>query len=457
MFRENRHVSNSVVLFLGATLLMSPCALFAQHGTGGMGGSLAGGGGLSGSSGIASGLDTKDDLKGFHDALALQASRQQISQFKLMLKSTEVVSSQLRAFQEQAAKKNKTDLAENAKTLSAAIEQARTENNTFLEQLSDRQKSGLRETIRKLNKTDSELAQEAKTLNVGIERKTENSPITVSAENLKASLANFHDQQLALGDEMSIPAGTNDGEAAHTIAPAKTTVDFGNQPIAIITSGSIARVALPGVQNTFRVEITANLSDLQQNLTAVLRTQINRSDPCGEQITIQTAALTPSAPTSSVLAQLHYERWACFGGRGNANEMAEGNGSMEVTLTPMIAEDGALSISPVISRIDAEGLVGELLHSGTLGETVRDKIAEAVLSAVRQGSNYKAVLPPAAQGYLKLQRAQFQGMGAGELSIVLDGSMQAPDDKVAATIEAQLAGVKPTAAAQGVPTVQAPR
>jgi hypothetical protein len=457
MFRENRHGSNLAVLFLGAALSMSPCALFAQHGTGGMGGSLAGGGGLSGSGGIASGLDTKDDLKGFHDVLALQASRPQISQFKLMLKSTEAASSELQAFQEQAAKENKTDLGEREKTISAAIEQVRTENATFLEQLSDRQKSGLRETIKKLNKTDSELAQQVKALNSEIaERKTEN-PITTSADNLKTSLANFHDLQLALGDEMSISPGANNIEAAYTITPVKTTVNFENQPIAIITSGSVSKVALPGVQNAFRVQLAADLSDLQQNLTEVLRTQINRSDQCGEQITIQTAALTPSAPTSSVLAQLHYERWACFGGRGNANEMAEGNGSMEVTLTPMIAEDGTLRISPVVSRIDAEGLVGDLLRSGTLGETVRDKIAESVLSAVRQGSDYKAILPPAAQGYVKLQRAQFQGMGAGELSIVLDGSMQVPDDKVAATIEAQLVGAKPAAAAQDAPAAQAPR
>ncbi len=456
MFRENRHGPTTMALLLSAMLLMFPFRATGQHGGGGMGGSLAGGGGLSGGTGIASGLDTKDDLKGFHDALALQATRPQISQLKLMVKSTEVASSEVQAFQERAANENRTDLAEKAKTLSAAIEQARAQDTAFLEQLSDRQKSGLKETIKKLNRTDSELAQEIKALNAEVtEKKVENPGLAISAENLKTSLASFRDQQLGLGDEMSVPT-SNDAEGAIIIPPAKTVVNFDNQPITIVTSGTVSKVALPGTQNTFRIELTANLADLQQNITAVLRTQINHSDPCGEQITLQNAALTPSTPTSVVLAQLHYERWACFGGRGNANEMAEGNGSMEITLTPAVAEDGTLRVSPSISRVDAEGLIGDLLRSGTLGETVRDQVAESVLSAARQGSDYKAFLPAAALGYAKLQQAKFQGIGAGELSVVLDGSMQLPNDKVAATIEAELTGVKPGGAAQPEPA-QNPR
>lgn len=457
MSAENRLKLNPKALLLSAALLILPARVFAQHGGGGIGGSMAGGGGLSGGSGIASGLDTKDDLKGFHDALALQASHPQISQFKLMVKSTESAMSQVQTFLNQDGRQSRSDLAAGAKTLIAAIEQARTENTTFLEQLTDRQKSGLKETAKKLSKTDSELAQEIKTLNAGIaETKTQSPAIASSIGNLKTTLASFHDQQLGLGDEMSIPP-SSDADAAIIIPPAKTVVNFQNQTITIVTSGSVSKVTLPGIQNSFRVELTANLSDLQQNITPVLRTQINRSDSCGEQVTVQNAAVTPSSPTTSVLVQLHYERWACFGGRGNANEMAEGNGGMEVSLTPTVAEDGTLRVSPSISHVEAEGLVGDLLRSGTLGETVRDKIAESVLSAVRQGSDYKAILPATAQGYAKLQQAKFQGTGAGELTIVLDGSMQLPNDKVAATVEAELVGVKPGATAQPEPPAQDPR
>jgi hypothetical protein len=441
MFRENGRKSNLKPLLLITTLLVCPSASLAQRGAGGIGGGLAGGGGLSGENGMASGLDTKDDLKSFHDALALQASKPQIGQYRLMLKSTEAANSQLQSFVEQAGNQDKVKLSDNAKALLAPIEQARTENAKFLEQLTDRQKSGLRETVRKLNKTDSALAQEIKPLEALIAAAR---PATLqlagSAENLKSLLTSFHDQQVELGDEMSIAANGNDAEVAFSIAPVKTDVSFGSQPVVVTTSGVISKVTLPTVQNTFHVEFTADLSDLQQNITEVLRQQLNKTDPCGEQITVQNAALTFSAPASTVLAQLHYERWACFGSRSNANEMAEGNGSIEVTLTSTIAEDGTLRVSPAISRVDAEGLVGDLLRSGTLGETVRDTIAASVLSALSQSLDSKALLPPSVQGYFKLERARFEGRGAGELGIVLDGSMQLPTDKAAA-LKAGLAGV----------------
>ncbi|HTU42492.1 MAG TPA: hypothetical protein VMF10_12360 [Candidatus Aquilonibacter sp.] len=442
-------------LLLAASLVISPCASLAQRGAGGIGGGLAGGGGLSGGNGIASGLDTKDDLKGFHEVLALQANKPQIGQYKLMLKSTEAATSQLQTFLQQASQESETHLQDSAKNFSAALEQARAENAKFLEQLSDRQKSGLRETIRKLSKADSELGQQGKALDAEIaEGKPVSGEIATSAESLKNSLSTFHDEQVSLGDEMSIPSGEV-AEGTFNIAPAKSVVNFGRQPIAIITSGVISKAALPTVENTFRIELTADLSDLQQNMTEVLRQQLSKSDPCGEQIAVQNAVLTPSMPASTVLAQIHYERWACFGGRGNANEMAEGDGSIEVRLTPAISEDGTLRLSPVISRVDAEGLVGDLLRSGALGETVRDTISESVLSAVQKASDYKTMLPAAAQGFVKLQGAHFQEMEAGDAIIVLDGSMQIPSDKVAAQIEAELTGVKSGSAAVPLSTPQA--
>ena len=74
--------------------------------------------------------------------------------------------------------------------------------------------------------------------------------------------------------------------------------------------------------------------------------------------------------------------------------------------------------------------MGELLRSGSLGEVVRDRVGEALLSAVRPASDYKTLLPPAAQGNVTLRRAQFFETGAGRLSIVLNGDIQVSGDKV---------------------------
>jgi hypothetical protein len=211
----------------------------------------------------------------------------------------------------------------------------------------------------------------------------------------------------------------------------KNSINFSNQPVAITTSGVISTGVPEGGQNRFRLELTADLSDLQDNMTAVLRTQLNKADRCGEQIGIRNATLSPRDPATLVVVQLHYERWACFG-RDTANEMAEGNGTIEVKLMPAVGEDGALRLVLEVVRIDAEGLVGELLRSGSLGETVRDAITHSVLSTVRQGGDFKLNLPASAQGYARLRNAQFEGTGAGRVMAVLDGEISVSNEKATA-------------------------
>jgi len=141
--------------------------------------------------------------------------------------------------------------------------------------------------------------------------------------------------------------------------------------------------------------------------------------------------VTFEAAAGLVVVQLHFERWACFG-RDTVNEMAEGNGTVEVKLTPSVGEDGTLQIVPEIRRIDAQGLVAELLRSGTLGDTLRDTVTQSLLSALRRGADFKATLPATALGYAMLRRAQFQGTGSGTLMAVMDGDIRVPNEKAAA-------------------------
>jgi hypothetical protein len=139
-----------------------------------------------------------------------------------------------------------------------------------------------------------------------------------------------------------------------------------------------------------------------------------------------------------VVAQLHYERWTCTAmfGRENMNEIVEGNGTIEVKMTPGVAEDGTLRLVAQIGRIDAEGLVGGLLRSGTLGEALRDKISESVLSTLRQGGDFKAALPAGARSYATLRKAQFQGTGLGRLIAVLDGEIRVSNENLTALTSA---------------------
>jgi hypothetical protein len=448
MVREGIRISSIKTVVLGAALLASPCGVLAQHGAGAPGGGGAGGStagtGLSGPAGRATGVSVKDDLKDFRELMAVQATSQQIVQYSSMVKTAEAAGEELQGFLQRLAKPaTGPELASLGAVLAQKIESARVENKRFLDGFSERQKSGLKEITKKLVKADSDLEQEAKALGqvVGVAKEV-GPPVVNSAQSLEHALTSFRSEQADLGAEMSI--GTQDRGPAVTfnLPPVKSLVNFGDETVAITTSGVISKGAAEGGQSTFQVELTADLSDLQQNITEALRRQLNKADRCGEQLAIQSATLTPEPPASLVFLRLHFERWACFG-RDTTNELAEGNATIEMKLTPAVGEDGIFRMVPEMKRIDAEGLVGEMLRSGSLGEDLRDKITELVLSAVRQGGDFKATLPPAAQGYAALRHAQFQGTGSGKLTEVMDGDIRVPDEKVTA-LTTELKGRSPS-------------
>lgn len=436
--------SQCVSLAFGA-ILLALCAAAparAQRGAGGIGGGLAGGGGLSGRNGTASGIDTKDDLRGYHEALALAATASQIAEFNAMLKTTADAISSLHTFSEtSSANKDVSGMKAGGLAVTRSIEDAKNANSKFLDHLSDRQKAGLRDTIRKLTKADSDLAQHSKLLDSQLSGSNlAPEQLSASAQGLQGALANFRDDQLSLGGLMSIGSGADGGQIAFSIRPVRKTVNLENQSVSIVTSGTIAQTAAPSNPGEFALGLVSDIFDLQRNLTDVLRAELNQSDTCGEQIAVQSALFSPLPPAAGVVSvQLHYERWRCAG-KGVANEMAEGSGTIEVKLTPAIENTNVLRLLAQIQRVDADGPLGDSLRSGSLGETIRDKIAACVLSVIRQGSDYTAILPPAAAGHVVLHAAEFSGTGSGRISLVVNGGILMSADQVSSLVGKMKAG-----------------
>jgi hypothetical protein len=429
MFFSGNYVAGtrSVVL---ATLLSYSCFALAQRGAGGgyVGGGTAGGGGLS-STGHPSGIDVKDDLKDFHAALAVQASSQQIVAYELMMKSTEAASAELGAFTEQL--NSGAEASGRRAQVDEAIEKARAENKKFLEGFSDKQKAGLKEIEKRLAKADSDLGQQIKELDEKAgDARAGGQAMVGSAQGVGHALTIFQGEQIDLGEEMSISEG---GElVAFQLGPSRSAVRVGDQTIGINTTGSIAKGVASGGQTTFKVELTADLADLQQDLSDLLRDQLDRSERCGMHVAIQSATLSSSEPASVAAVQLHFERWSCFG--GVVSEMAEGNGTIEVTLNLAAEKDGELRVEPKIARIEAEGLVGDLLRSSALGDSLRDKLAAVVLATAREGTNFKRILPQAALSNVAVDEVEFQGTGTGKLMIVLHGEIRVSNEKAASLI-----------------------
>jgi len=209
------------------------------------------------------------------------------------------------------------------------------------------------------------------------------------------------------------------------LPPVKSSVRIENQPVTIIASGMISRVSRNPDQNVFKLELNADLSDLQESLTNILRTQLDKSDRCGERIAIQHAVLTPADPASGVIAQFHFERWACTKvfGKQVPNKLVAGDGKIEAKLTPQ-ADENSVRLVPELGTVEADGSLGALLRSGELGAKLREKIRAALLSAMQKGTDFNATLPPAIQGLLSIEGVRFKDFGSGRLGLVVDAELR---------------------------------
>ncbi|MGB7283164.1 MAG: hypothetical protein WBE13_12950 [Candidatus Acidiferrum sp.] len=212
--------------------------------------------------------------------------------------------------------------------------------------------------------------------------------------------------------------------ASFKIPPVKIPIKIKDQTIAITASGAVSIHSENKDTSIFKLELKADLGELQQNTTALLGAQLDKDDACGERISIEHADLTPIDPASLATVQLHYERWACAKvfGREKSKRLVGGNAVIEIKLTPAIEENNTeLRLVPEVQKIDADGSLGELLRSGSLGEMLRDKIRTSILSAMEKGTDLSVTLPPAIQGRATIQNAEFKDGGSGRLIVVLDG------------------------------------
>jgi hypothetical protein len=237
---------------------------------------------------------------------------------------------------------------------------------------------------------------------------------------------------LAIG---ASPIYASDQNVTFKIPPVKIPLNIKDQHVTIAVSALITMVAKDRGLNTFKLELMADLSDLQQNMTGLLSSELNKDDHCGDRIAIQHATLTPLDPAGLVIVQLHYERWACAKvfGKQEAKRVIGGNAVIQMKLTPSVeGNNQELRLVPEVGTIEADGSLGELLRSGTVGDMLRDQIRTAILSAMQKGTDLGATLPAAIQGHATIQNVQFRDAGSGRLMVILDGEVQITNEQIQA-------------------------
>jgi len=409
-----------------AAALAAPTMAIAQshggeHGTGG-------GYGLAGI-GRPDGVDEKDTLKDFHRALAVQASSQQVAEYQTLLKNTAAAKDALRTLQQ--GKDNAADLTSRGAALDQTVDSARSSTKRFVDGFSEPQKSGLKEVTKRLAKADSDIEQEEKKLDLSLAAaKTASPEIVASEETLDKAIGEFQDEQLALGREMSIVLA-NGQDMAFTLPQMKSPVTIGNRTVSVTTSGMLSQIAAENGQRTFRLDLIADLSEMQLNITEFLRARLDRSEPCGQRIGIRQASLRPATPGGLLVVLLHFERWTCnqVYGQTTSNELGGGDGTVELKLTPAIGDSNALKVSAEFGRIDASGMLTDELRSGSLGDDLRGKASQLLLYAMRSGTDLKTALPLAIQSLATVQSARFLDDGVGDLSIALEGQVQISNEQ----------------------------
>lgn len=210
------------------------------------------------------------------------------------------------------------------------------------------------------------------------------------------------------------------------IPPIKASLNLEGQPTAITVWGSIS-TASSGV---FRLSLVVDLSDLQKNLVPLLGAQLNRSDRCGERLTVQGAELAPAPPSGILTAYVHYERFGCVKALGKeiVRRLVGGNGVVEVNVAPSVVENRP-ALTAQVRKIDADGSLGEVLSSGSLRDTIREKLQAGIESAIQKAASLKSTLPAGIEDGAVLQTVQFSDGGAGHLWLKIDGEVRLTDQQ----------------------------
>jgi len=196
------------------------------------------------------------------------------------------------------------------------------------------------------------------------------------------------------------------------IPPLKTSLTLEGQPVAIAIWGSVSPA---------RLSATVDLGDFQEHLTPILAAQLNRSEKCGERLTVDRVAL---APPGLLTANVHYERFACAKAMGKeiSKRLVGGNAVVEVNLAPSVLENH-IAMTAEVRRIDADGSLGEALRAGSFGDSIRQKIATSIESSIRKSADLKSALPEGMESVVTLKSVRFTDGGSGRLWLMLEGEV----------------------------------
>ncbi len=187
-------------LFLAAALLLCPHNLTAQR----RGGVRSGGNGGSGK--VPPGPAATD----FERQIEIQATPDQIAEFKTLTKSIEAAGHRVQGFMKLAGSEpHPEDYSLQVIGVRDLLEKAEDDSEIFLGSFSDKQKSRFKAQVKKMSKAGSELTRHIKVLEQESENPALNHDRLVKlTDDLDKALTNLKAEQFNLGKLLGVPDAT---------------------------------------------------------------------------------------------------------------------------------------------------------------------------------------------------------------------------------------------------------
>lgn len=141
------------------------------------------------------------DLTDFKRAVALEATADQQSEFKLLANDTDSARQRAQAIQKAAHE----DTVKQSTALQNSLDDVQRQDRKFLNTFSDAQTSGLKKQAKKLTQSDAGLGKEAKKFSAQLEKiPPDPQRLQQTAEHLEHALVMLQSDQNELAEEMGI-------------------------------------------------------------------------------------------------------------------------------------------------------------------------------------------------------------------------------------------------------------
>lgn len=226
------------------------------------------------------------------------------------------------------------------------------------------------------------------------------------------------------------------------LPPVKTVLEIGKESVPVTVTGTVYAKPASADQGAFKLALQLDLAGLEEHITGALASQLNQSNRCGERLSIEKATLAPAAPASLLTANVHFEKWGCAKafGRELMKKLIGGNAVIQVRLTPTVEQHRAVKLESSVVSVDADGTLGDALRSGSLGDSLREKLRSSVQSTLEKAVNLEAALPPALASVASIDSVQFQDAGGGRLVADFLTRVRISNAQVRSVVERMKAG-----------------